>query len=44
MADRFGVRVSASNDTLCVSPDGSFYVSRHMNGSMVEFAPKEERR
>lgn len=44
LADSLGVRVSAPNDTLYVNPDGSFYVGRHGNGSMVEFTPRKERR
>lgn len=44
LADRLGVKVSAPNDTLYVSPDGSFCVGRHRNGSMVEFTPRKESR
>lgn len=44
LADRLGAKVSAPNDTLYVNPDGSFYIGRHGNGSMVEFTPRKERR
>lgn len=44
LADRLGAKVSAPNDTLYVNPDGSFYIGRRGNGSMVEFTPRKERR
>lgn len=44
LADRLGVTVTAPNGTLYVNPDGTFYVGRHGNGSMVAFVPSGERR
>ncbi len=44
LADRLGAKVSAPNDMLYVNPDGSFYIGRRGNGSMVEFTPRKERR
>ncbi|NMF26762.1 hypothetical protein HF885_10110 [Olsenella umbonata] len=44
LADRLGVTVTAPNGTIYVNPDGTFYVGRHGNGSMVAFVPSGERR
>ncbi len=44
LANALGVDVLAPNKKLYINPDGSYYVGRHDEGTMIPFKPNQRRR